>query len=105
VLRLVTQELEDMAEHGVTDKELTLAKGHVEADTLLSLEDSGARMSRIGASMLLHGYVLDIDDLTSRILAVTREDIAAVAAEVLGGPRVLAVVGPFEEEDFADAIG
>jgi predicted Zn-dependent peptidase len=105
VLRLVTQELEDMAEHGVNDRELALAKGHVEADTLLSLEDSGARMSRIGASMLLHGYVLDIDDLTSRIMAVTRDDIAATAADVLGGPRVLAVVGPFEEEDFADAIG
>jgi uncharacterized protein YbjT (DUF2867 family) len=38
-------------------------------------------------------------------MAVTRDDIAAVAADVLGGPRVLAVVGPFEEEDFADAIG
>ena len=105
VLRLVTQELEELAENGVSDRELALAKGHVEADTLLSLEDSGARMSRIGASMLLHGYVLDIDDLTARIMAVTREDIAAVAKDVLGGPRVLAVVGPFDEEDFADAIG
>ena len=105
VLRLVTQELEDLADHGVSDRELALAKGHVEADTLLSLEDSGARMSRIGASMLLHGYVLEVDDLTERIMAVTRDDIATVAKEVLGGPRVLAVVGPFDEEDFADAIG
>jgi predicted Zn-dependent peptidase len=43
--------------------------------------------------------------LTAKIMAVTREDIAAVAKDVLGGPRVLAVVGPFDEEDFADAIG
>ena len=105
VLRLVTQELEDLAENGVTERELALARGHVEADTLLSLEDSGARMSRIGASLLLHGYVLEIDDLTERIMAVSRDDIAAVAKEVLGGPRVLAVVGPFDEEDFADSIG
>ena len=104
VLRLVTQELEDLAAHGVTDRELSLAKGHVEADTLLSLEDSGARMSRIGASLLLHGEVLDIEDVTAKIQAVTREEIAAVAHEVLSGPRVLAVVGPFSEADFRDAI-
>ena len=104
VLRLVEAELEDMAANGVSDKELALAKGHVEADTLLSLEDSGARMSRIGASLLLHGEVLDIDVVTEKIAAVTREDIAAVAAEVLGGPRVLSVVGPFSEADFGDVI-
>lgn len=104
VLRLVTEELEDLAAHGVTDRELSLAKGHVEADTLLSLEDSGARMSRIGASLLLHGEVLDIDEVTAKIQAVTRDEIAAVAEEVLNGPRVLAVVGPFREADFRDAI-
>ena len=101
VLDLVLAELAELAAHGVTDKELALAKGHVKADMLLSLEDSGARMSRIGASLLLHDEVLSIDELTARIEAVDRSDIAAVAESILSSPRSLAVVGPFGEEDFA----
>ncbi|EQD50199.1 peptidase M16 domain-containing protein, partial [mine drainage metagenome] len=50
VLRLVLDEIEDLAAKGVTKEELELAKGHLRADTILSLEESGARMSRIGAS-------------------------------------------------------
>jgi predicted Zn-dependent peptidase len=105
VLDLVVAELAELAATGVTDKELALAKGHVKADMLLSLEDSGARMSRIGASLLLHDEVLSIDELTARIEAVSRDDIAAVAGTILSAPRSLAVVGPFGEEDFATFRG
>ncbi|HVB05422.1 MAG TPA: pitrilysin family protein [Acidimicrobiales bacterium] len=101
VLGIVAAELDDLAARGVTAAELALAKGHVKADTLLSLEDSGSRMSRIGASLLLHGEVLSTDELAARIDAVTVEEVAEVAAEVLAGPRSLAVVGPFDEGDFA----
>ncbi len=92
----MTAELDELARNGVTDRELELAKGHVKADTLLSLEDSGSRMGRIGASLLLHGEVLDTDELARRIDQVTLDDVAEVAAELLTGERTLAVVGPFE---------
>ena len=59
VLRIVDGELELLAADGVTDRELAVAKGNLRAEMLLSGEDSGARMSRIGASLLLHGEVLD----------------------------------------------
>jgi len=101
VLAIVRHELEDLAADGVTGRELDLAKGHVTADTLLSLEDSGARMSRIGASLLLHGEVLEADQVIARIEAVTKDEVAEVAAAVLAGPEVLAVVGPFGHEEFA----
>ena len=48
VLKIVTGELELLAEHGITDRELAIAKGNLRAEMLLSGEDSGARMSRIG---------------------------------------------------------
>jgi predicted Zn-dependent peptidase len=102
VLELVNIELEDLVTNGVSDRELELAKGHVRADTLLSLEDSGSRMSRIGASALLHGEVLPIEELTRRIEVVTRDDVAQIAAEVLGAERALAIVGPFEPDQFGD---
>ena len=70
------------ARAGITDRELAVAKGHLRAETLLSLEDSGARMSRIGSSLLLHGQVLDIDEVLAKVDAVTVDDVAAVAAPV-----------------------
>lgn len=104
VLGLVVAELDDLAAHGVKQSELDLAKGHLRADMVLSLEDSGSRMSRIGASQLLHGDVLTVGEILDRIEAVTLDDIAGLAERVLGGRRVLAVVGPFSAEEFAGAI-
>jgi len=100
VLALVVDELDAMAASGVTEQELSLAKSHVRADTILSLEDSGARMSRIGANLLLHGEVVPVEEVTAKIEAVTVEEVAEVAARVLGGTRVLTVVGPFTAKDF-----
>ncbi|HEV2360230.1 MAG TPA: pitrilysin family protein, partial [Acidimicrobiales bacterium] len=101
VLGLVLEELSDIAAKGITPRELEVAKGHLRADLLLSLEDSGSRMSRIGGALLLHGEVLDADEVLRRIAAVTLEQIGEVSARVLGGRRVLAVVGPFSESEFA----
>jgi predicted Zn-dependent peptidase len=58
-------------------------------------------MSRIGGSVLLHGEVLTIDEVVARIEAVTLEEIRELAAPTLAEERVLAVVGPFDEGDFA----
>jgi predicted Zn-dependent peptidase len=104
VLRLVLAELEDLAANGVTKQELELAKSHLRADTILSLEDSGARMSRIGASLLLHGEVLTVEEVTAKIEAVTLAEVAEAAERVLGSPKVLAVVGPFTSEEFSSEL-
>ena len=73
VLALVHGELDRMGENGITARELAVAKGHLRAETLLSLEDSGARMSRIGSSLLLHGQVLEVDEVLAKVDAVTVE--------------------------------
>jgi len=96
VLDLVHSELDRMGGHGVTDRELAVAKGHLRAETLLSLEDSGARMSRIGSSLLLHGRVLEVDEVLARVEAVTAAEVAAAAAALAGETRTLSVVGPYD---------
>jgi predicted Zn-dependent peptidase len=102
VLELIDTELDRMAGDGITERELTMAKGHLVGSLALGLEDSAARMSRIGRSQLVHHNVLQLDELTERIQSVTVDEVAELAAEVLGGPRTLAVVGPFEEAEFGD---
>ena len=85
---------------GITERELAIAKGNLRAETLLACEDSGARMSRIGASLLLHGEILSIDEVLARVEALTLEEIHAAAKELVAAPRTLTVVGPFDGSDF-----
>jgi len=101
VVGLVVAELDHCAGSGITADELDRAKGHVAADLLLGLEDSGNRMSRIGAGLLLFDEVLSVDEQLARIDAVSLDEVGTLAGEVLGGRRVLAVVGPPAAGDFA----
>jgi predicted Zn-dependent peptidase len=100
VLEVVNGELDQLANAGITERELSVAKSHLRAEMLLSLEDSGARMSRIGSSLLLHGHVLEVDELLGKVDTVTLEDVANLAAKLANEPRTLSVVGPFDPADF-----
>jgi predicted Zn-dependent peptidase len=104
VLRIITGELEQLAVHGITDRELAVAKGNLRAEILLSGEDSGARMGRIGASLLLHGEVQKVDEVLARIEAVGLDEVLAQAQELVEAPRTLSAVGPFDEDAFSDHV-
>jgi predicted Zn-dependent peptidase len=104
VLRIATGEIELLAEHGITDRELAVAKGNLRAEMLLSGEDSGARMSRIGASLLLHGEVRAINDVLAHIEAVGPDEVQAEARLLARSPRTLSAVGPFDEDAFASHV-
>jgi predicted Zn-dependent peptidase len=101
VLGLCRAELDRMGAEGITPRELDVAKGHLRADMLLSLEDSGSRMSRIGTALQLFGDVMTIEELLASVESVTEEQVRSIAGRVLSNPRTLAVVGPFVESDFA----
>jgi predicted Zn-dependent peptidase len=100
VLEIIEAELDLLAQSGVTAREMAVAKGNLRAEMLLSGEDSGARMSRIGASLLLHGEVLSVDEVLERIEAVTREQVLEVAGQLAAAPRTVSAVGPFDPEEF-----
>jgi predicted Zn-dependent peptidase len=99
VIRLIDESIDGLLADGVTQRELDVAKGHLRGTMALGLEDSAARMSRIGRSQLVHGSVLPVDELAARIEAVEIADVTRVAKRVLANPRVLAAVGPFSETD------
>ena len=101
VLEIVGRELEDVAHKGVTNHELERAKEHLKGSTMLALEETSGRMSRLGKSELAHGEILTLDDVIERIDSVTADDCQAVAEDVLGRPRALAVIGPFDGDEFA----
>ena len=89
---------------GITAEELERAKGQARGSLALGLEDTGARMSRLGKSELAQGEVLSVDETLARIDAVSLADVARIAAEVLGQPLSLGAVGPFDVGELADAV-
>jgi predicted Zn-dependent peptidase len=95
VHQLVQDELDRLVVDGITEAELRVAKGYLEGSTVLGLEDSGGCMSRIGKSVLVHGEVLEVDDVLARYRSVTLTDVRRVLERVLGEQvRTVAVVGP-----------
>jgi predicted Zn-dependent peptidase len=101
VLELIGEEVDLLAAKGVTKDELERAKGFVRADTWLGLEDSGTRMSRIASGLLLMGEVASVDEQLAKFEAVSLDEVAQLASQILEGDRVLAVVGPFADAEFA----
>jgi predicted Zn-dependent peptidase len=102
VVGLLRQELVDMGEGGLTRHEFERAKGHVKGSLVLSLEDPGGRMSRLGKSEIAHGEILTVDQTLQRIDAVTLEDARRVAHQVLSQPMTLTVLGPFGAGEFRE---
>jgi predicted Zn-dependent peptidase len=100
VIELIVRELEQVAEKGLTDEELDRAKSHMRGSLVLSVEDTSARMNRLGKSEIAHGEVITLDEVLDRIDAVTSDDAREVAEEVLTRPRSLTVVGPFDDGQF-----
>ncbi|HVL64392.1 MAG TPA: pitrilysin family protein [Actinomycetota bacterium] len=101
VIDIVFGEIEKVLQEGVTETELTRAKGHVKGSLVLSSEDPGSRMNRIGKSQLTTGEILSVDELIARFDALQMDDIERVARRVLGtGGFRVQVVGPFDEDAF-----
>jgi predicted Zn-dependent peptidase len=98
VLSICNAELAKVVESGLTDAELDRGKGQVRGGIVLGLEDPSSRMTRLGKSELVYPGLEPVDDVLAAIDAVTHDDIRAIAAEVLTKPKVLAVVGPFDDE-------
>jgi predicted Zn-dependent peptidase len=94
VLAICRDELAKVAASGITIDELQRGKGQLRGGLVLGLEDSSARMTRLGKSEVVPGGLRTIDQTVSAIDAVTVDDVHAVAQELLDAAPTLAVIGP-----------
>jgi predicted Zn-dependent peptidase len=104
VLSLMVAEIDSVAAGTLTAAEIDRGKGQMRGGIVLGLEDASSRMTRIGKSEVAYGDIIGLDDVLARIDAVTPDDVAEAAADVLGRRRCLTVVGPFGEHDFDGAV-
>lgn len=99
VVRVMTAEFERLAQENVTDAELRRAVGFLSGAGALAVEDSDARMNRLGRSEISLGEFVDLDEWSVRLEAVTVDEIRALAGRLVAAPRVTAAVGPVKESD------
>lgn len=98
VVSIMRDILADVVAHGLTHEEIERAKGAVRGSLVLSQEDTGSRMSRIGKNEIVYGQVMDFDDILKEISRVSAADISEIASEFLVKTPTLALVGPFKSE-------
>ena len=99
VLKICRAELDKVVEDGLTDEEIARGKGQLRGSFVLGLEDSGSRMSRLAKSELVHDGLMPVGEVLARIDAVTPEEIRSVARDIIGGPKVLTLIGPYDTRD------
>ena len=98
VIEIIREVLADVAENGMSHEEIERAKGAVRGSLVLSQEDSGSRMSRIGKNEIVYGQVMGFDEILKAISRVNPTDVREIASEFLTKSPTLALVGPFKSE-------
>ena len=93
-----------MAAEGVSEQELLRAKGSLKGGIAISLEDANSRMTRLGRAEVAGTEHLSTEERIARVEAVSREDVAEVASQLLGGHRVIGAVGPLGQDQLEEHL-
>jgi predicted Zn-dependent peptidase len=101
---VVSAELARLREEPATVAEIDRARENVKARVVLSQESTGARMNRLGASLMFGLPLLETDELMERFDAVTLDDLRELTSEVWAPERLSAAgIGP-DEAAFRSAV-
>jgi predicted Zn-dependent peptidase len=92
ILELVRATLAEVAEHGITEQELSRAKGQMRGQMALSYDGAGSRMSRLGVNTVL-GDDRTLSELLRCFNLVTAEQVRAEAETLFSHPPTLAIAG------------
>jgi predicted Zn-dependent peptidase len=103
-MKVVGEELARLREQPATEDELVRARENVKARVVLALESTGARMNRLGASLLYGLPLLETDEVMALFEAVTLDDLRELT-DVLWAPERLSAagIGP-DEQAFRAAV-
>ncbi|EGL81933.1 peptidase M16 domain protein [Caldalkalibacillus thermarum TA2.A1] len=96
VYELCTSILHDLAQNGVTEKELRNGKEQLKGHLMLSLESTNSRMSRIARNELLLNRHLTLDQIVAGIDAITLDDVHQLASRLFKQKHSFALVSPLE---------
>jgi predicted Zn-dependent peptidase len=103
-LAVVASELARCVQDPASEEELVRSRENLKGRVVLGMESTGARMSRLGASVLNELPILSVNEMIERIDSVEIEHVRALAAELFAPSQLSAAgVGP-QEAEFLAAI-
>lgn len=95
--KVIVEQLGRIQSEPIDDEELYRTKQQLKSSTLLAMESTSARMTRIGRSVITGSELLTPEEISARIEAVTPEDITRLAKTHLNANQMyLSAVGPKE---------
>ncbi len=103
VIRLMKNELEKLAQHPVSSKELEGAREHAKAAMLLSAEVSDARMMKLARDEIHFNRYLSFDEIMEKLDSVTPEEITALARGYLDAGVSMACLGPLDDNAITES--
>lgn len=98
VASVVESELARLIDGGITLDELAIAQGYLTGSYEMGLEDSGARMSRMGGQLTLLGKLIDVEHQLDRWSGVTLHDTRRAIDRVYRASEPITVtLGPKDQ--------
>jgi predicted Zn-dependent peptidase len=94
VRRLIANELDRLVTDGISEDELAIAQGYLTGSYEMGLEDSSARMSRLGGQLTVLGRVRTVEEQIARWEAVALRDTARVIERVYAATPLTVTLGP-----------
>ena len=103
-LALLREELTRIAGNGPDDAEVSAAVMQLKGSIVMGQESCSSRMYHVARQELYLGMYTPPEQQVERLLAVTRDDVAALAAEFLRPGRfALSALGPADGEPLGEA--
>jgi predicted Zn-dependent peptidase len=93
VVRVTLEECRRMRDEPVPDSELRRAKDHLKGSLMLSLENTGSRMSHLARQEIYFGRQFGLDEITEGIEQVRKDDVQRIASEIFAGSLSASVLG------------
>jgi predicted Zn-dependent peptidase len=98
-------ELARLRTEPVSAEELSRGKENVKGRLVLSSESTAARMSRISRATLFDLPIDSLDEMLTKVDAVSVDDLTALAGELYGPERLSAACVGRDESRFREALG
>jgi predicted Zn-dependent peptidase len=93
VIRLTLEEIRRLKGEKLPPHELRRAKDHLKGSLVLSLENTGARMSHLARQEIYFGRQVTLDELIAGVEAVSADDVQRIANELFEGRLATCVLG------------
>ena len=95
LIKIMAEQFAILAEHGLTDQEISRSKDQLKGGLLLNMESTANVMSKLGRSELALGKIYNAEEIAARLVAVSDDDIRRVIKQLIVPKQlVLAQVGP-----------